>query len=57
MSLLATNDEPVEGLIIKDETKAEKVMVKVVIVKKKVLWWPADFIEEKKKRVYRAVHY
>ena len=46
-SNVETNDEVAEDLIIDDEEEAEAVVIKVVMVKRKVLWWPAEVIEEK----------
>ena len=46
VNLLETN-EAAECLLIEDESEAVKIkVIKVVMVKRKVLWWPAEVIEE-----------
>jgi hypothetical protein len=46
VNLLETN-EAAECLLIEDESEAVKIkVIKVVMIKRRVLWWPAEVIEE-----------
>ena len=54
-SNVETNDEVAEDLIIDDEEEAEAVVIRVVMVKRKVLWWPAELILEKEVEIEYTV--